>query len=1355
MKKKLILFITLVLTIIPSVKADGYDADMKSSRKGNGTVNGISEACNLPYIYNTFYDGSGTNRLNGVRVTIVDENGSRVAGTVSADFSSIGALFQNGFIKTQGSFKYGPMSLGTLDFKKNATIHRSWDGKLLSRIDYKYRDIEKSWSETSTVGVWYWNGLPNFAGGGDSTLLNFFKNNFSTYADDVFTILNYTDYTDPTKYSKHYLLVEPLSVFFVRYPKSTCNSWSDGFITNAYYGTGTELIAMVGRNEREFADSNDGKAMKIQFARDLYTTSYSDGKAGLKAGSTVYNQALEYGSNTNYGLASGLVWISDIMTGGKYCTDKNGIQKEIPNGKTALEVCPRTCKDKNGIEHEYRSEAERQKVCPGTTITKRYCPGTDIEIDIPTIYVENKCSFTSQDFTNVGVNAWTVPTGCSGTYKLEVWGAQGGNASGQHKAGSGGFGGYSTGNVTLEAGTTLYVVVGGQGTSAYDLSTGGYNGGGSGYGDDSGNDQWKAGSGGGATHIGTFNSTLAAHGNTSGLFIVAGGGGGGGALYYDLGNTNQNGGSGGGVSGLNGLGGYGPIATGGTQSSGGTGNNSGRFGQGGSVTSQAGGGGGGGYYGGGSGRNYNGGLSGAGGSGYVGGVLNGSMTTGVQAGNGKAKITLVSSNGSNGTMIQQNIDELIDELCGCKYSVSTNVSGDCTTGTSGTVKDIYTRNGISDEKCLYDAIDKTINTFAGEIYAPNGDTTFSGLSSSNPYCTVACKESVTYYFPSTFTVQAGANFSIGNIFVVDTTYAKALGATDYYYIYSGYSSNPSIGNQPELRGQERVHSLNGRRVEDVCADHESRGEVLNGQCGIKINTATSSTILNPVRIVGTSTCTTGYMPTGNGTHSNTIGINIEQFKKDYAAANKSVAEAWDNVLRTQTKIKALENATKIGTTTGKHGISSTTNLTYCYQFSGCSNGSCEQNLVGKKDRRCHDLNGRDVNTVCAEHRSRGEVDGYCRVEASTNIYEHDGNEFYIADKYSGKASVITTLVGKFEFTASYEEHQDGYTKNKEKLREEYETELSNAKNVYNAAVSARDNVVNTLRGCTNFYRTYKEFEPGLDFVYSDNYYKANHSLLGTAQLTASITTNNGGSKNFSTNINSNKNFEMQNDNVGNTSTIAKWNCGTDMIGCTHGIETYPISTTATSISQKVYNYNLSTNTYRYVAKNGKSYNTSEEAMNSNFSYVDIGFGNLPIHYATPNGTYDYYLEYYYSSGTPNLFGVSQKYKKYNKIESGSQETYNGLVMSSKLKYHCTYNVTTEFQEDCHGGNCDINVIYRPIDLNNPFPGVNGTGRNPGSNWVGLINVQGSAYYDYVYAGIKNNRGVETNEVYNLKPMYEH
>lgn len=212
----------------------------------------------------------------------------------------------------------------------------------------------------------------------------------------------------------------------------------------------------------------------------------------------------------------------------------------------------------------------------------------------------------------------------AGTYKIEAWGAEGGDYSSgatQGQSGSGGHGGYSYGEITLSTKTTLYIGVGSKG----GMGTGGYNGGGS-------NTSSSRTGGGGASHVSLAtgvlsNSTVNSANN---LLIVAGGGGG---------------------SGHNGWGGGG----GGGNNAGSNGNYvNGNYGKGGSSSSYAAigqgevgngcsGGGGGGYY---AARRGNVDCtnSGAGGgSGYINTskLSNYGGTNGVNTGNGKVKITSV------------------------------------------------------------------------------------------------------------------------------------------------------------------------------------------------------------------------------------------------------------------------------------------------------------------------------------------------------------------------------------------------------------------------------------------------------------------------------------------------------------------------------------------------------------------------------------------------------------------------------------------------------------------------------------------------------------------------------------------
>lgn len=237
----------------------------------------------------------------------------------------------------------------------------------------------------------------------------------------------------------------------------------------------------------------------------------------------------------------------------------------------------------------------------------------------------------------------------TGKYKLETWGAQGADVNEEL---TGGYGGYSTGTISLTKNKTYYVNVGGQGELCNnEIKDGGYNGGGGCSEKPEGNLQSDAiylfGAGGGATHISSNSGLLKdleslkgtlvndKYYASSAIFIVAAGGGGAGKYINGADFRYGIGGSGGGYIGNNYIASlYQNLeswvnaipGTGATQIAGGTSLNGdgdyekgeyGTFGQGGTfapVIKTAACGGGGGFYGG-SGNRM---IGGTGGSGYIG-----------------------------------------------------------------------------------------------------------------------------------------------------------------------------------------------------------------------------------------------------------------------------------------------------------------------------------------------------------------------------------------------------------------------------------------------------------------------------------------------------------------------------------------------------------------------------------------------------------------------------------------------------------------------------------------------------------------------------------------------------------------
>lgn len=178
------------------------------------------------------------------------------------------------------------------------------------------------------------------------------------------------------------------------------------------------------------------------------------------------------------------------------------------------------------------------------------------------------------DYTGSVQTATLTP----GRYKLECWGAQGGNSNQSNGTyGNGGKGGYSTGILNVSTNTTIYITVGGQGQNGVlnTRTAGGFNGGGDGYGT---NNFGVGGGGGGASDI-SLMSPVFSHSSyfinnirdTNSLLsriIVAGGGG---SAGYDVSNNAANGGAGGGTTGQDGLSNRVYHGTGGKQTTFGTG----------------------------------------------------------------------------------------------------------------------------------------------------------------------------------------------------------------------------------------------------------------------------------------------------------------------------------------------------------------------------------------------------------------------------------------------------------------------------------------------------------------------------------------------------------------------------------------------------------------------------------------------------------------------------------------------------------------------------------------------------------------------------------------------------------------
>ena len=156
------------------------------------------------------------------------------------------------------------------------------------------------------------------------------------------------------------------------------------------------------------------------------------------------------------------------------------------------------------------------------------------------VKLKNKCindCETNFDYTGTE-QIYTVLK--SGYYKLETWGAQGGDVvpyDSSYKTFIGGYGGYSKGEVYLNKGDALYINVGEHGKTIQgnDNSTisASYNGGGlASRTDGHGTYSDSLGNGGGATHIAKISGLLSTLYNKQEFILIVSGAGGG-AIHYN------------------------------------------------------------------------------------------------------------------------------------------------------------------------------------------------------------------------------------------------------------------------------------------------------------------------------------------------------------------------------------------------------------------------------------------------------------------------------------------------------------------------------------------------------------------------------------------------------------------------------------------------------------------------------------------------------------------------------------------------------------------------------------------------------------------------------------------------------
>ena len=467
---------------------------------------------------------------------------------------------------------YGGYSKGTIHLQKNKTIYINVGGKgaktntVKKTIEGGYNGGGKGLQEVSSVHT---------SSGGGATSISYYKGTLNKQENHIDSIIIVAGGGGGSYHENQ--------------------DKGDGGSAGGYIGSTSENYV----TRRTHATQATGGS---QSSGGSYGLCYNSSYAGIDSGSNgSFGQGGNYNEETTYDVrisgggggfyGGGAGYQSPGAGGSGYIGNTNLSNKEMYcyHCQESSESTTKTITTENHSSTPTSEYAKEGNGYAKITITRKIEDGSEYDFD----------------YTG-GEQTFTAPY--SGSYKLEVWGSQGGKTTTTTDTnGYAGYGGYATGVINLDKSSTIYVNVGGVN----------YNGGGN-------TKSTTIAYGGGATHIALESGLLSTFENKiDKILIVAGGGGG---------TEKAKAGSGGGFKGTDSTkynSSHQGIAHGGTQTEGGLGatnngyaateNNNGSFGQGGSgMGADAAGGGGGGFYGGG-GITYVG--AGGGGSGYIGNPL--------------------------------------------------------------------------------------------------------------------------------------------------------------------------------------------------------------------------------------------------------------------------------------------------------------------------------------------------------------------------------------------------------------------------------------------------------------------------------------------------------------------------------------------------------------------------------------------------------------------------------------------------------------------------------------------------------------------------------------------------------------
>lgn len=564
----------------------------------------------------------------------------------------------------------------------------------------------------------------------------------------------------------------------------------------------------------------------------------------------------------------------------------------------------------------------------------------------------------------------------------------------------------------------------------------------------------------------------------------------------------------------------------------------------------------------------------------------------------------------------------------------------------------------------------------------------------------------------------------------------------------------------------RIKKYEGNYCQIACQERVSISYPMEGvtvNAGYHFTVGGTGYVSNwgPITLSGVRTCQTTAPVGGDLTDGD---IDYDQFAIDYAAANLKVQEAWDDYQvernRAYVKSDAITNLDK--------SFSNSCHWYYTVKNTSRTNEGWMDSVPSDDPRTGRETTSVDYSytqtrTVYSERSGSASSDNYTYDCNCTYKYDADllkyvrtcdectycsvDRDYGTWSSYStsscsddtdtacGSTVSLNTCRSKTQYYVvrddiTWNEIADGWDTHPKTVYYNGPTLTSSEKSItlsswcsyysgpttyvsqryadYNTAVAARTTIVNNLRRCNMFMDPYNSLDPKASVTYAEPKYG------GTFPLEYTSTIRNQREYYIDSSSTPALNTYKR------TSSIFSYDCGTSSRSindtCRPSSLAYPSNDRYVLTTTNEFDFKLADTTYRYVTK---PQDVSQSTIpNNGDQYIDIGYPNLPVHPTTPTGDYDLNL-YLSTLGVNHVFNA--ELPGCNRFNSECHVN-SGIVIDAGL----------------------LLPVFRIIDLKQPFPGSDGSGRRAGDNWDS----------NDIYNVILKNRGVSDTDIYNSPPMYE-